>query len=95
MHRILISKGIQCPREDVRKMVCDKDPEGVQLRKRRRLHHRKYTSPGPNFVWHIRWSRQIKAIRFQHSWWHQWFLKTCFMARGFHVQQNARSYCKI
>ena len=53
MHRILISKGIQCRREDVRKMVCDKDPEGVQLRKRRRLHHRKYTSPGPNFVWHI------------------------------------------
>ena len=23
MHRILISKGIQCRREDVRKMVCD------------------------------------------------------------------------
>ena len=43
MHRILISKGIQCRREDVRKMVCDKDPEGVQLRKRRRLHYRKYT----------------------------------------------------
>ena len=34
MHRILISKGLQCCREDVRKMVCDKDPEGVQLRKR-------------------------------------------------------------
>ena len=51
MHRILISKGIRCRREDVRKMVCDKDPEGVQLRKRKRLRLRKYTSPGPNFVW--------------------------------------------
>ena len=53
MHRILISKGIQCPREGVSKIVCDKDPEGVQLRKRRRLRRRKYTSPDPNFVCHI------------------------------------------
>ena len=49
MHRILISKGIQCRREDARKMVCDKNPKGVQVRKRRRLRRRKYTSPGPNF----------------------------------------------
>ena len=33
MHCILISKGIQCRREDVRKMVCDKGSEDVQLRK--------------------------------------------------------------
>ena len=33
MHRILISKGIQCRCEGVRKMVCDKDLEDVQLRK--------------------------------------------------------------
>ena len=50
MHRILISKGIQYRREDARKMVCDKDPEGVQLRKQRCLGRQKNTSPGPNFV---------------------------------------------
>ena len=33
MHCILISEGIQCRREDVRKMVCDKGSEDVQLRK--------------------------------------------------------------
>ncbi|KAK3754527.1 hypothetical protein QZH41_000974 [Actinostola sp. cb2023] len=29
------------------------DPEGVQRRRRRRLKRRKYTTPGPNFLWHI------------------------------------------
>ena len=64
MHRILISKGIQCCREDVRKMVCNKDPEGIQLRKRRRLRRRKYTSPGPNFVWHIDGHEKLKPHGF-------------------------------
>ena len=68
MHRTLTSRGIQCHREGVRKMVCDKDSEGVQLRKRRRLR------------------RRIKVARFQRSRWNRWFLKTCFMARGFHIQ---------
>ena len=45
MHLILISKSIQCRRKDVRKMVCDKDPESFQVRKRRRLRCWKYTSP--------------------------------------------------
>ena len=64
MHRILISKGIQCRREDARKMVCDKNPEGVQVRKRRRLRRRKYTSPGPNFVWHIDGHDKLKPYGF-------------------------------
>ena len=53
MHHILISKEIQYRRKDVRKMVCDKVPEGAQIRKRRRLRCQKYTSPGLSFVWHI------------------------------------------
>ena len=28
--------------------MCDKDPAGGQIRKRRRLRRRKYTIPGPN-----------------------------------------------
>ena len=64
MYRILISKGIQCRREDVRKMVRNKDPEGVQLRKWRRLRRRKYTSLGPNFVWHIDGHDKLKPYGF-------------------------------
>ena len=45
-------------------MVCSKDPEGVQLRKRRRLRRRKYTSPGPNFVWHIDGHNKLKPHGF-------------------------------
>ena len=45
-------------------MVCNKDPEGVQLRKRRRLRRRKYTSPGPNFVWHIDGHDKLKPHGF-------------------------------
>ena len=29
------------------------DPEGVDRRKRRRLKRRRYTTPGPNFLWHV------------------------------------------
>ena len=64
MHSILIPKGMQCLCEDVRKMVCDKDPEGVQVRTRRRLRRRKYTSPGPNFVWHIDGHDKLKPYGF-------------------------------
>ena len=64
MHRILISKGIQCRCEDAGKMVCDKDTKGVQVRKRRRLRRRKYTSPGPNFVWHIDGHDKLKRYGF-------------------------------
>ena len=64
MHYILISKGIRCCCEDVRKMVCDKDPEGVQLRKQRCLRCRKYSSPGPNFVWQIDGHDKLKLYGF-------------------------------
>ena len=29
------------------------DSEGVELRRKRRLHRRKYKTPGPNYIWHI------------------------------------------
>ena len=64
MHCTLIPKGIPRHREDVRKMVCDKDPEGVQLRKRRHLRRRKYTSPGPNIVSHIDGYNKLKPYGF-------------------------------
>ena len=29
------------------------DPEGVELRKRKKLHRRKYYAKGPNYLWHV------------------------------------------
>ena len=64
IHRSLINKGILCRREDVRKIIKDLDPEGVQLRKRRRLHRRKYIAAGPNVVWHIDGHDKLKPFGF-------------------------------
>ena len=64
MHRTLRSKGLLCRRDDVRKIVKELDPEGVQLRKRRRLHRRKYFANGPNFVWHIDGHDKLKPYGF-------------------------------
>ena len=53
-----------CRRDDVRKIVKELNPEGVQLRKRRRLHRRKYFASGPNFVWHIDGHDKLKPYGF-------------------------------
>ena len=64
MHRALLSKGIICRRNDVRISMKQLDPDGVDLRRRRRLHRRKYTPPGPNFVWHIDGHDKLKPFGF-------------------------------
>ena len=48
MHQALISQGIHCRREDVRKIVKELDSEGVELRRKKRLNRRKYVTKGPN-----------------------------------------------
>ena len=53
MHKIMLNKGYICRRDDVRKILLQLDPDGVQLRGKRRLRRRKYHAAGPNFVWHI------------------------------------------
>ena len=64
MHKILLSKGLICRRDDVRKMILQLDPEGVQLRGKRRLRRRKYYAPGPNYVWHIDGHDKLKPYGF-------------------------------
>ena len=64
MHKALISKGIICRREDVRKIMKDLDSHGVELRRKRRLHRRKYVTRGPNYVWHIDGHDKLKPFGF-------------------------------
>ena len=45
--------NLNVTREIVMNYVHVIDPEGVDLRRRRRLKRRKYASPGPNFLWHV------------------------------------------
>ena len=64
LHRILLTKGIVCRREDVRSILLELDPEGVNLRKNRRLHRRRYVTRGPNYVWHIDGHDKLKPYGF-------------------------------
>ena len=40
------------------------DPNGVDRRKRRRLLRRKYSNPGPNFLWHVDGYGKLKPYGF-------------------------------
>ena len=64
MHCSMLSKNTICRREDVRKVMKDLDPEGVFLRRRRRLKRRRYNSKGPNHVWHIDGHDKLKPFGF-------------------------------
>ena len=64
MHKVLLSKGFISRREDVRKVMRQLDPEGVELRRKRRLCCRKYISPGPNHSWHIDGHEKLKPFGF-------------------------------
>ena len=44
VHRSLVSQRYICRQADIRRMIKDTDPEGVNRRRRRRLHRRQYTS---------------------------------------------------
>ena len=57
-------EGLQVPRESVRILVKELDPEGVNLRRSRTLRRRTYHSPGPNFVWHVDGYDKIKPYGF-------------------------------
>lgn len=64
MHRILLTKGLMCRREDVRRFLLELDPVGVNIRRKHRLRRRKYRSRGPGYVWHIDGHDKIKPYGF-------------------------------
>ena len=66
MRSSLQSQSIICRHEDVRLIMKNLDPEGVALRKERRLHRRKYVSPGRNYAWHIDGHDKLKPFGFFH-----------------------------
>ena len=64
MHRYHQTKGMICYQENLRVTVEYLDPEGISLRKRRRLHQRKYISKGPNYTWHLDGYNKLKPFGF-------------------------------
>lgn len=57
-------EGKQVPRETVRTLMNELDPEGVQGRRARRLRRRSYYTPGPNHSWHVDGYDKLKPYGF-------------------------------
>ena len=64
IYKALKSKGYTCRKDDVRQIVQQLNPDSVKLRKRRRLHCRRYVADGPNFVWHLDGHDKLKPFGF-------------------------------
>ena len=62
MHHRLTLSGYQCNREIVRLALKSLDPEGVDMRKTHRLTRRRYTNPGPNYLWHLDGNDKLKPF---------------------------------
>ena len=61
---ILQMEGNQVPRENVRALLKELDPEGVEERRAKTLRRRRYCTPGPNFVWHVDGYDKLKPYGF-------------------------------
>ena len=60
IYKALKSKVYICRRDDARQIVKQLDPDSVKLRKRMRLHRRRYVADGPNYVWHLDGREKLK-----------------------------------
>lgn len=64
MHqRLLRDHGLVIDRETVRRAIKRLDPEGVEMRTKRRF-RRRYAALGPNFIWHLDGYDKLKPYWF-------------------------------
>ena len=65
MHlKLRLEYGLVTDRETVRLLLRNLDPDGVELRSRRRLRRRTYYASGPNFIWHTDGYDKLKPFGF-------------------------------
>ena len=63
-HTLRIHHDIVIPRQEVQTLMRELDPEGCEVRRRRRLRRREYTTPDPNFAWHVDGYDKLKDFGF-------------------------------
>ena len=64
VHQKLIMKGVKSNRELVRLTLKELDPIGVRNRSTKKFTRRRYTSVGPNYMWHIDGYDKLKPFGF-------------------------------
>lgn len=52
-HLKCLQNGFVVTQDIVRQLLLCLDPQGVELRKRKRLRRRQYANKGPNYLWHL------------------------------------------
>ena len=57
---ITLKYNIWVSKEDVRKAIKDIDPEGVDKRRKKVIHRRKYESLGPGQIYHLVGNDKLK-----------------------------------
>ena len=57
-------EGNQVPRETIRVLVNELDPDGVRERRAKTLRRRTYHTPGPNYAWHVDGYDKLKPYGF-------------------------------
>ena len=62
--RLLKDHGLVIHRETVRRLVKGLDPEGLELRSKKRFKRRKYVAAGPSFIWHLDGYDKLKPFGF-------------------------------
>ncbi|OWF45037.1 hypothetical protein KP79_PYT01623 [Mizuhopecten yessoensis] len=62
--RLILDHGVRVKRDTVLRIMKQIDPEGVALRKAKRLRRRKYYALGPNYVWHVDGYDKLKPFGF-------------------------------
>ena len=63
-HTLRVKYGLCIQREEVASLLRRLDPAGVAEQKRHKLKRRKYTSPGPNYCWHVDGNDKLKPFGF-------------------------------
>ena len=63
-YRSRIGHGLTIPRDLVQTLMNEIDPDGCELRRRRKLRRRNYWSLGPNHTWHIDGYDKLKDFGF-------------------------------
>ncbi|KAK0145716.1 hypothetical protein N1851_015376 [Merluccius polli] len=53
MYRKCKENGLHVKKEEIRLILKELDPRGVEIRGLRRLHRRRYFAKGPNYIWHF------------------------------------------
>ena len=94
IHKALKSKRYICRKDDVRQIIKQLDPDSVKLRKRRRLHRRRYVADGSNFVWHLDRHDKLKPSGFSIHGCIDGFSRYLIWLKLLHATKN-KSYWKI